>query len=594
MVNTSKVTGFINALVNKFALKNHTHDYLSSNDVVDNLTSTSSTTPLSANQGKVLDGKILGSDVFYGTCSTAAATQTKVVTVNDWSFTTGNVLFVKFTNAQTYNGTAILKIGDVSTNVVSVGTTTTSRYYWKAGELVGFVYDGTNFTMLEKAPATTTYFGVTKLSSSVTSTSESLAATAKAVKTAYDLADGKADASHEHTVSDVTDFPSLSDVATSGSYDDLTNKPTIPTVPTNVSAFTNDSGYLTSHQDISGKLDIAQTSYKGKNVVVDSSTGNITFENKPNIPSKTSDLTNDSNFITSSSVPSASSTTPFADTTSGAVGTGTTYARADHKHSKSSLYAESSHTHTDYNKATYSQTIASTTTGAYEIGKITIDGTVTTVYGKDTNTEYAHPTYTNVAKSTSALYKIKTNSLGHIIEITEATSTDIANLGVEITDTVYTHPTYTSKTSGLYKITVDGTGHISGTASVTASDLPSHTHSISNITNLQSSLDGKAASTHSHNIFDLDPISQLGNEAITQEAGPYGNFIGYANSLLVHDNDNSALIYDKDGAFNVGNELATMNDIISIDDVLDYISQNATLTIPTSGADAGYLILTIN
>lgn len=32
----------------------------------------------------------------------------------------------------------------------------------------------------------------------------------------------------------------------SGSYNDLSDKPTIPTVPTNVSAFTNDSGYLTS------------------------------------------------------------------------------------------------------------------------------------------------------------------------------------------------------------------------------------------------------------------------------------------------------------------------------------------------------------
>ena len=39
----------------------------------------------------------------------------------------------------------------------------------------------------------------------------------------------------------------------SGSYNDLTNKPTIPTVPTKVSAFTNDAGYLTHHQDISGK-----------------------------------------------------------------------------------------------------------------------------------------------------------------------------------------------------------------------------------------------------------------------------------------------------------------------------------------------------
>ena len=38
--------------------------------------------------------------------------------------------------------------------------------------------------------------------------------------------------------------------AFSGDYDDLTNKPTIPTVPTNVSAFTNDAGYLTQHQSL--------------------------------------------------------------------------------------------------------------------------------------------------------------------------------------------------------------------------------------------------------------------------------------------------------------------------------------------------------
>lgn len=37
----------------------------------------------------------------------------------------------------------------------------------------------------------------------------------------------------------------LSRVATSGSYNDLSNKPTIPTVPTNISAFTNDSNYTT-------------------------------------------------------------------------------------------------------------------------------------------------------------------------------------------------------------------------------------------------------------------------------------------------------------------------------------------------------------
>lgn len=44
-------------------------------------------------------------------------------------------------------------------------------------------------------------------------------------------------------------------------------------------------------------------------------------------------------------IPSASSTTPSADTTSGSVGTGTTWARSNHTHPKSSLYAEANHTH---------------------------------------------------------------------------------------------------------------------------------------------------------------------------------------------------------------------------------------------------------
>ena len=41
---------------------------------------------------------------------------------------------------------------------------------------------------------------------------------------------------------DLTNKPTLF----SGNYNDLTNKPVIPNVPTNVSAFTNDAGYLTS------------------------------------------------------------------------------------------------------------------------------------------------------------------------------------------------------------------------------------------------------------------------------------------------------------------------------------------------------------
>ena len=44
------------------------------------------------------------------------------------------------------------------------------------------------------------------------------------------LLNGKANVSHTHTKSQITDFPNLATVATSGSYNDLINKPTIPTV----------------------------------------------------------------------------------------------------------------------------------------------------------------------------------------------------------------------------------------------------------------------------------------------------------------------------------------------------------------------------
>lgn len=69
-----------------------------------------------------------------------------------------------------------------------------------------------------------------------------------------------------YSYSEITGKPTFSAVATSGSYNDLTNKPIIPVVPTNVSAFTNDAGYLTEHQDISRKAnseDLATVAFSG-------------------------------------------------------------------------------------------------------------------------------------------------------------------------------------------------------------------------------------------------------------------------------------------------------------------------------------------
>jgi len=123
------------------------------------------------------------------------------------------------------------------------------------------------------------------------------------------------------TLSDQTDLQAALDLKA--------NKTDIPTVPANVSAFTNDAGYLTEHQDISGKADKSTTlagygitdaytkteldskgyltSYTETDPVYTADKPNLALKSdipdvsgyalKSGIPTKTSQLTNDSNFI---------------------------------------------------------------------------------------------------------------------------------------------------------------------------------------------------------------------------------------------------------------------------------------------------------
>ena len=113
---------------------------------------------------------------------------------------------------------------------------------------------------------------------------------------------------HKITDKDITNWNNKSNF--SGSYNDLTDKPVIPTVPTNVGAFTNDVGYLTEETDpifsaspAAGitNANITQWNAAEQNVQADwnvtSSSSDAYIKNKPTIPTKTSDLTNDSNFV---------------------------------------------------------------------------------------------------------------------------------------------------------------------------------------------------------------------------------------------------------------------------------------------------------
>ena len=92
----------------------------------------------------------------------------------------------------------------------------------------------------------------------------------------------------------------LAKVATSGSYNDLTDCPTIPEVPTKVSELTNDSGFITS-ADLPEPVVVPT-----KTSELTNDSGFITAEALPefqNVPTKVSELTNDTGYITSADVP---------------------------------------------------------------------------------------------------------------------------------------------------------------------------------------------------------------------------------------------------------------------------------------------------
>ena len=97
--------------------------------------------------------------------------------------------------------------------------------------------------------------------------------------------------------SDLTNKP----VLFSGSYNDLTDTPIIPTIPTNVSEFTNDIGYLTAHQDL--------TSYALKTELFSGSYNDLTdtpslfdgsYSSITGTPTNVSDFVNDVDYVETS------------------------------------------------------------------------------------------------------------------------------------------------------------------------------------------------------------------------------------------------------------------------------------------------------
>ena len=170
---------------------------------------------------------------WYGYCTTAASTQTKSVSISNFfseQLVDGCKVTVRFSSGQTYNGIPSLNVnGTGAKNIRLDGNTYAGRYEWNAGQIVAFVYYNGDWVIEDGSHATTTYWGKTKLSNTIANDS-TVALTPKAVYDAgYVNSAGAAAAAPVQSVNGQTGAVTL----------------TIPTVPTDVSSFNNDAGYLT-------------------------------------------------------------------------------------------------------------------------------------------------------------------------------------------------------------------------------------------------------------------------------------------------------------------------------------------------------------
>ena len=174
---------------------------------------------------------------------------------------------------------------------------------------------------------------------------------------------GKADSIHNHTKSQITDFPTLATVATSGSYTDLNDTPTIPDISGKA-----DKSYV-DQQDAT-KVDL--TTFNGH---TSNTTVHVTQTDKNTWNGKETAFTKNTAF--NKNYETTATNIKINGTQS--VGTLDTIARADHVHPTDTTRATSTHTHGNITNAgaigsTSGLAVVTGTSGVLTTGTIPVAG----------------------------------------------------------------------------------------------------------------------------------------------------------------------------------------------------------------------------
>lgn len=122
-----------------------------------------------------------------------------------------------------------------------------------------------------------------------------------------------------------------------------------PNAHDNIGTLANTSqGVINTAIDIAIGNKVSKSSTSGflrNNGSVDTNTYSLSSHNHTGTYAESTHTHTQSEITDFPTIPSASSTVPSADTTNGSYGSGTSYARANHTHPQSSIYASSTHNH---------------------------------------------------------------------------------------------------------------------------------------------------------------------------------------------------------------------------------------------------------
>lgn len=188
--------------------------------------------------------------------------------------------------------------------------------------------------------------------------------------------------------------------------------------------------------ELKNKLDGVEAGAQ-KNIKPDWSAGSGTAAeilNKPTIPTKTSELTNDSKFITAEQVPegaTASNTVPKMNGVA-TVGEETAFARGDHVHPSDTSKADVNHNH----DTTYLKLSGGTMTGPITFspdqGQIGVDAETAAVK-IELDTQAAEIVFTN--KQNTKTNRMTVSGSGAVIAVGEATPGDGSGIQITVDET---------------------------------------------------------------------------------------------------------------------------------------------------------------